>query len=277
MAIINARLLFIVPLCFTSIAFADDFFTPPLQQIKCVRRIIFVEDAHNKQFILKYPRSPNHALNDALGAEVGTSIGVNINHVKIFPPYDPSLGSVDKFPHHIKTLHTLVPGNEVRKMNNAISFFSIRAGLTNRAKLESLMTHKDLYKIVALDIFLNNSDRHNGNLFYDEENDHFYAIDMDALFCKKRLLATKAGNFIQGLDKKRLSPKAKAALKNLHKILDDLITLYPPEKLCELKKRLAAQAHYAYTTLEQENFRKLIEYNFNEIKRLQRRLSRLLG
>ena len=260
------------------IVFSDDFFTAPLQQIRRVNRIVFVEDAHNKQFVLKYPRSPNHALNDALGAEVGKSIGVNINDVKIFPPHDPSLSSVDIFPHHIKTLHTLVPGNEVRKMSAVItSFFSIRAGLNNKAKLESLTTHKDLYKIIALDIFLNNSDRHNGNLFYDEENDHFYAIDMDAIFYKKCLLATKAGNFIKGLLKKKLSAQETTALKNLHKILDDLMEQYPPEKLCELKKRLAAQADYAYSELEQETFRELVEHNFNEIKRLQRRLERLIG
>lgn len=279
----NPYVWLVVPLCFTSVTFAlieqaafDVVFTPPFKQIAYVKRIIFVEDADNQKFILKYPRSPNHALNDALGAHVGESIGTNINHVKIFPAHNLSLSSVDKFPDQIKTLHTLVPGNEVKKMSNINSKIKIKSGLMNKTKLANLTKHKDLYKIMALDIFLNNWDRHNGNLFYDMENDHFYAIDMDAIFCQQRLLATTACNFIKSLHKRNLYPEAKIALMHLYKNLQLLMVHYPLEKLCELKKSLAAEAHYEYTESEQENFRNLIEYNFHELQRLLRRLKRLL-
>ncbi|HLW72927.1 MAG TPA: hypothetical protein VKR54_02670 [Candidatus Babeliales bacterium] len=279
----NPYVCLVIQLCFTTVTFTSEqqsasnvFFTLPFKQIACVKRVIFVEDANNQKFILKYPRSPNHALNDALGAHVGESIGTNINHVKIFPPHDSSLSSVDRFPDQIKTVHTLVPGNELKKLGNINNKIKIKSGLINKSKLKNLTKHKDLYKIMALDIFLNNWDRHNSNLFYDIENDHFYAIDMDAIFCRQRLLATTACNFIKSLHKEKLSPEAKIALIQLYKNLQHLMVHYPPEKLCELKKNLAAEAHYAYSESDQETFQNLVEHNFHELQRFLRRLKRLL-
>jgi hypothetical protein len=276
MAIINIRLFFCILLWCANTVCADDFFTPPLRILKCIKRILFIEDANGKKFILKYPRTPNNALHDALGAHVGKVIGININDVQIFPPDEPSLSSVDIWPDQMKTVHAFVPGTEIRKMSKALKYFTLKGGLTTKIKLENITKHTDLYKIMALDIFLNNADRHNGNIFYDEDNDHYYAIDMDALFSRKGFLATRAGNFIKNFDKKRLSQKEKTVLKNLSRFLTYLMAEFPPERLCELKKELAEKAQYDYTKLEQETFKKLIEYNFIELKRFQRRLARLL-
>ncbi|HEX4068767.1 MAG TPA: hypothetical protein VHX42_01590 [Candidatus Babeliales bacterium] len=262
--------------CCTNII-ANVFFTPPLRHIKSIKRIFFVEDANNKKFILKYPRTPNNALHDVLGAEVGKAVGININDVQIFPPHEPSLSSVDIYPDQMKTVHAFVPGTEIRKMDVALKYFTLKGGLTNKAKLANITKHTDLYKIMALDIFLNNADRHNGNLFYDEKNNHYHAIDMDALFSRRGFLAARAGHFIKHFDKKRLSQKAKITLKKLYDFLDNLMTQFPPERLCELKKSIAAQAQYDYTELEQKTFQKLVESNFVELKRLQRRLARLLN
>lgn len=259
-------LLFVIQL------YADDFFTPPLQQIRCFNRIIFVEDARKEQFVLKYPRNPNCAVNDALGAIVGKFIGTQINDVKIFPPQSSSLSSVDKFPNKIKTLHTLVPGNEVKRMRDVLGYFSIKTGLTTKEKLRKIVKHKDLCNIIALDIFLNNGDRHNGNIFYDKDNNRFYAIDMDAIFRKKRLLAIKARKFIENLNTKKLSSQEKTVLKNLSQALHALMKQYPPKTLCLLKKRLAATAGYTYPESEQKTFRKLVEYNFEKIQKLQKQL-----
>ncbi len=264
--IILHGLLFVIQL------YSHDFFTPPLQQIRCFNRIIFVEDAHGNQFVLKYPRNPNCAVNDALGAIVGKFIGTSINDVQIFPPQSSSLSPVDKYPLKIKTLHTLVPGNEVKRMHDVLGYFSIKTGLTTKDKLRSIVKHKELCNIIALDIFLNNGDRHNGNIFYDKDNNRFYAIDMDAIFRKKRLLAIKATKFLEHLNKKKLSAQEKIALKNLSKALHALMMEYPPKTLCALKQSLAATAGYEYSTSEQKTFRKLVEYNFKKIQRLQRQL-----
>jgi hypothetical protein len=262
-------LLFVIQL------YADDFFTPPLQQTRCFNRIIFVEDAQGNQFVLKYPRNPNCAVNDALGAIVGKFIGTSINDVQIFPPQTPSLSSVDKYPHKIKTLHTLVPGNEVKKLRDVLGYFSIKTGLTTKEKLRNIVKYKDLCNIIALDIFLNNGDRHNGNIFYDKENNRFYAIDMDAIFRKKRLLAVKAHKFLEHLNTKKLTYQEKTALKNLSQALHALIKQYPPKTLCLLKKSLAAEAGYTYPKSEQKAFRKLVEHNFEKIKQLQKQLKQV--
>src|SRR5438445_3989322 len=42
--------------------------------------------------------------------------------------------------------------------------------------------HKQLPIIIGLDLFLCNTDRHGGNLFYDPQTDSFCAIDMDNIF-----------------------------------------------------------------------------------------------
>ena len=42
--------------------------------------------------------------------------------------------------------------------------------------------HVQLPIIVALDLFICNTDRHRGNLFYDAVTDTFCAIDMDDIF-----------------------------------------------------------------------------------------------
>jgi hypothetical protein len=142
--------------------------------------------------------------------------------------------------------------------------------------LRHLTKHKDLCDIVALDIFLNNDDRHYQNLFFDTRNNHYYGIDMDvilkhALYFGTRAIPSKKDLIIaldrdskdipsipkrstlflktHFQDKTTLSTediKDIAALKSVHTTLNTLIKTYPPEKIYTLWMDIAKQANYSY-------------------------------
>lgn len=100
--------------------------------------------------------------------------------------------------HHLKwpaTIHTIAAGETVRKQKtskyNAIRLKQhwSRPDINNEIGLTKMVInymtwHKQLPVIVALDLFIGNSDRHIGNLCYDPETDKFCAIDMDDTFNK---------------------------------------------------------------------------------------------
>jgi hypothetical protein len=262
---------------------AEAFFSGPLEATRIsyftyLSEFDYVTDTNNKKFILKYSR-PHLAITDALGTKMGEKV-CNINRIKIFPPHDASISSVDRNPDKTKTLHICVPGKEVRevirdhqKKNTehliCKNEFSIQYGLRNKETLETLTKHKDLAPIVALDIYVNNYDRHNGNIFYDEQSNHFYAIDMNTAFDGGYPLSTSTCCFVKQLNKQQLSQQEKQALMSVNKALHDLSSQYPPEKVCQLRTNLAEKAHHVYTTKNQEIFRNFVEDNFYNVKCLQ--------
>ncbi len=259
----------------------NKFFTSPLTKSNTqnhIRRIDFVQDANGKKFILKYPRHTEHAIAEALAAKIGKDVGVNINDVKICSPRDPAISSVDEYPSCAKTLHTIVPGKEVN--NTSYANITIQNPLGKKA-LHSLTLHKDLCKIVALDIYLDNWDRHNSNFFYDQQSNTFYAIDMDMILENDRnkfeRCATQTINFVKRLNKDNLSEAEKNALRRVNKTLHKLTSQYPPEKLQSTWMELAQEVHYKCHHSEQQRFNNLTEYNFKETQKLQKLLNSLLS
>lgn len=188
-SLIKLQSLFLVASLFiASFSFADNtFFTAPLTQIADLgygKDVYLVKDAQEKQFILKYNTkcfvsTSETSIHEALGAKIGMVAGIPINDVRIFAPYDTSLGCVDCYPHLSKTLHTVVPG---KIAYYAEVPYDVHIQYTGPETLTSFTHHIDLCKIGALDLFTSNVDRHNGNLFFDKQTNHFYAIDMDWIF-----------------------------------------------------------------------------------------------
>ena len=257
------------------------FFTAPLKTTNKRGRVDFVEDADGKKFILKYnTRGVEYAIHDTLGATVGQSVGVNINSVKIFPPQDTSISSVDRFPTMVKTLHTHVPGEQVCNIETMQKDIYIQGGLTHMDNLNSITKNKKLRKKAALDTYLDNWDGHIVNLFYDKDNDQFYAIDMDMIFCRNKdfLLSSGARRFLKFRKKyAQFSVEEKQALASVNKNLEKLTSEYPPEKLYDKRTEIAKEAHHTYNASEQEKFRTLIEHNFKETKRLQVLLNNIVN
>ena len=92
--------------------------------------------------------------------------------------------------------------------------------------------HSDLPCIVALDTFIGNSDRHDGNLCYDSETDMFCGIDMDDTFNKN--LCKVACDHVQAmLDDVNLifSFQEVAGFRQYMLTLEKLIDKFTPDKL----------------------------------------------
>ena len=140
----------------------------------------------------KDPKKLMAVIKDALSAWIAEIFEV-AHRVQVISSDENFPGKVKKF--LPATLHTLAPGKTVREQKNS-KFNALRLrqlwaratsfnekGLT-KPILHFMSWHRQLPIIVALDLFIGNSDRHCGNLCYDPEKDSFCAIDMDDTFNK---------------------------------------------------------------------------------------------
>lgn len=310
-----AQSLFFVATFFSAFSLiADVTFIEPLAQVKALgydKNVLLVQDANNKQFILKYntkidyiTSTPEPSIHEMLGAKIGLAAQININDVDIFPAHETSLRSVDIHPHLAKTLHTVVPGTEVGNIATPYTI-DICGALTSKRNLHSLTFHKNLCEIAALDIFTSNIDRHNYNLSFDTTNNEYHAFDMDwsffdvyyipnsdnlthipknlttfIQFLKKPLsvfLATNVYKFLQEIDPQQLSYNEIEALKTVNTTLEKLQTTYPPKKLYAEWMNIAHKVHYHYSHEKRQCIRYLIAYNHLEISKIRAQINRIIS
>lgn len=132
------------------------------------------------------------AARDKLGSRVAQSVNVLANHVEIIPINYSFPGKHD--PRSVATLHTFVSGTTIRDLPETSTVFQgslkqehknntpkNQRGLT-RNIITTMSQHPDLCKMVALDTFIANTDRHTANFMYDSTNDRFIAIDLENSF-----------------------------------------------------------------------------------------------
>jgi len=187
-------------------------------------------------------------LREALAAYIAQDL--NIAHsVEIISMKDNFPGKLHK--NLSATLHTIAPGKMVRDIQGKYSQLCIKQRcpkITNRwfdeIIVDHITWHKDLPVIVALDIFLCNTDRHKGNLFYDEIRDSFCAIDMDNIY--RRNLSLYACDNLEKMikDKKKFTAKEIEALKVVKNTMEFLLQKYSSGDLVTLLYIFAHQAGY---------------------------------
>lgn len=289
---IDARALHRAPVGFTY----DEPFFINTDKSPCLsfNSIAFVNDNNKQTFIIKSYHNSEHAIHEALGASVGTGVGIRINKVKIIPPH---INCVGKQNDCAATIHTCVPGIEVCNIDTMRNAFDVYGGLDCAAHLQSLVDYDDLCSIVALDIFLDNFDRHNGNLFFDDKTGLFYAIDMDRVFWPalafptgiiesydailwntygfEASISVKAYNFLVTLESATLSSQEIVALGHVRDWLNKLIVHYPCSKLYDLWMNLAQQAVYEYSSAKKGYIERLIDYNCSQAEHIVVELDRL--
>lgn len=199
-----------------------------VKQLKCERKISWAK-----------------IICEVVALEVGHAIGVPQNYVALIPAGVPFMGKDLAVP---ATVHTYVPGVRFDVYprdvfpNLAIKqrdHYGRRTGLT-RDLIYQMSRHKDLPALVALDTFVNNPARHKHNLFYEEQQDTFYGIDMGASFhkdlCKRSLKTIKT--LLQN-KKSLLSHAEGQALWVYCQTLKKLVVLYNPSELCYKLDRYA--------------------------------------
>jgi hypothetical protein len=268
--------------------FIDSNKTPLLS----FNHVAFVQDSNKITFVIKCYADAEHAIHEALGAYVGASLGMRINKVKIIPPHMRCVGKDDDC---VATIHTCVPGKEVEYIDNMNSRIDIKGGLTCSQHLQCLVEHDELCSIVALDIFLDNFDRHNGNLFFDAQTNHFYAIDMDRILWSalhfpnmiqpledgwdiKEVsnLATNAYNYLITLSSEQLSPQEMRALDHVRDWLNKLLDKYPSLTLFDLWMSLAQEATYVYIPVKKQYIKNLVDYNYCQVQSVIAQLDTLV-
>jgi hypothetical protein len=215
---------------------------------------------------------------DAIAAHIAEIFDRNMaNHVDIIP-------AGKNFPGKLyiswpATIHTLAPGKMVlaqwgayRKMNIKQGFIGFR-----RDMLSWMAKHTTLIKIVVLDTFVCNNDRHQGNLFYDPKRNWFCAIDMDSSY-KHNLCAMACKNFMGMINDRnlRLRDKELYALIEYKKYLDFLIKTFRPEDIVDMYDYFAHKAGFVegshlYKSSVGSELRRnktMIVQSYNDAKRL---------
>lgn len=163
-----------------------------------VNKAFFVEDRNGKQSVFKSADSPFETAAELLVSEIAGSIGAKVNQVRLLPGgaklkanalVDPGSDSY-KLKLTGSTLHDLVPGVPVGQQGTLPTSPPIYLPLglpinsrttDNQKTFRQSLSHPDLARIMALDVFTGNSDRHGGNLLYDEK-EGFYGVDHGLAF-----------------------------------------------------------------------------------------------
>src|SRR5260221_3930335 len=129
-------------------------------------------------------------IRDALAAYIAKDLGI-AHSVEIISPDNDINGKI--YQHCPATLLGIAKGKIIRHLAQDHKFFQLSLQQRNLNNLDEkilnkwlnetiisqITWHKQLPIIIALDLFVCNSDRHRGNLFYDDITDSFCAIDMD--------------------------------------------------------------------------------------------------
>lgn len=171
------------------------------------------------------------------------------------------------------TLHTLAPGETVRKQReskyNALRLKQQWAqapsfdekGLT-KVIINYMTWHWQLPIIVALDLFIGNSDRHCGNLCYDSDSDSFCAIDMDDTFNKDLCgLACKKIELMVKRNDNSFSKEEERALLQMKKTLKFLVSKHRPNDLINKLHYFAKKAGFAKgSKLYDDRIKKKLSY-----------------
>lgn len=177
---------------------------------------------------------------DALGAYIAKDLGIAPS-AQIIEAKENIPGKV--YPQLPAILQTLAHGKTVREQPESKYYkLSLKQRspeddqLVGRWLTETIINqmtwHKQLPIIIALDLFISNTDRHSGNLFYDPTTDSFCAIDMDCIFrCDIPAFACKKLDLMVNVYKKQFTIEEIEALTIVRDTLTFLLKKYTPKKI----------------------------------------------
>lgn len=124
--------------------------------------------------------------------------------------------------------------------------------------IHQITWHKQLPIIIGLDLFICNTDRHGGNLFYDLHTDSFCAIDMDNIF--RRDLPALACAKLQVMinHQKQFTHEEIEALKGVRDTIQFLLDRYTSKQLIAQLHFFIKQAGFSKRILRAEKMAKKI-------------------
>jgi hypothetical protein len=221
-----------------------------LRKIKAPHSKITVVKDHTGTFIIKQRDARSVAAQgmtvvEAWATHIARSLSIPGNDVVMIPASVPCKYKI--FNDAPATLHTFVPGKELDTLglpknftlNQRCKASSSKGGLTLEV-IKSMTLHRDLPPLLAVDTFVNNNNRHGGNVLYDDSTDRFYAIDFGAAL--RFNMCRKTAQNIKELLGHSFTQKEKMALASYRDTLKKLIGLYTPQKLEQLFQQYVENA-----------------------------------
>lgn len=194
---------------------------------------------------------------DCCAALIAKTVLLPVNQVKLLPSQEP--WSNCQWYKQLATLHQWAPGQSCedslpwegftvqQRFNTQGSLQWKRWGPVPENKkglsqqvITTMSCHNDLARIVAFDTFIGNGDRSLPNLYYNKEDQTFFAIDMAAAF--RRPLAQVAIKQLQRLSRKGFSQKELAGLKIYHQTLMELQKAISPSLVKNWLESLGKQS-----------------------------------
>jgi hypothetical protein len=212
---------------------------------------------NEKTYLVKQKKDYDKQLavvRDALAAYVAKTLRGIAHEIQVIGIQQQFSGKINQY--WPATLHTIAKGETVRKQPqckyNALRLRQFWAqapsfaeqGLT-KLIIEYMTWHQQLPSIIALDLFIGNSDRHCGNLCYDSATDKFCAIDMDDTFNKDLCkLACKKLKYMIKKEKVVFNKDEINALKHMRDTLKLLVHKHRPNEVIQQLRFFAQQAGF---------------------------------
>lgn len=236
-------------------------------------------DINGARYLVKQKRKQGFLLSavyDALGSYIAQSLDAALAHkVVIIPALKSFVGK--PYIQLPATLHTLASGRSLKGQRSPYKKMYMKQYLQDFSRdiITWMAKHRQLAKVVALDIFLCNHDRHRGNLFYNPRSDSFCAIDMDGLF--KECLARTAHQSLSRMAAYEWFPfttQETLALLELRNALEFLVNKYTPEDMIILFDKFIKEAgldfysHIKTLQAEIADTKRMIRQNYREVQEL---------
>lgn len=244
---------------------------------------------HKRRYIIKQKKDGARqimaVIREALASYIAKDLKI-AQSVQIIQAHDPIPGKM--YPSSPATLHTLAPGEMVSELHGHKYFLLCLKQRDAHGKkitgkwltdiiIDQITWHKHLALIIALDLFISNTDRNRRNIFYDELTDSFCAIDMENIY--RRNVATMACQKLHEMiyvHEKKFTQQEVEALGTVKYTLEFLLKKYPPYKIIARFDKYAALAGYVQDdsflskklTKKMEKHKRMISETYESVRTL---------
>jgi hypothetical protein len=259
--------------------------------------IVFIIDDKGNQYVVKQEKNPYLQrqyciVSEAVSAYVAQSIGLFSQRVQIIPVGVPFPGKF--ITKRAATVHTFVVGDTIRSMaksSNKYEKLDIKQDTDSSTPAERqgfnertifwMAQHPDLTAICAFDTFMSNPDRNKANTIRNEDDDHFYVIDMAGVYdifsgrkSVSEIACQQVTLMIEG--HKKFSQQELAAIIRYRETLKKLIAEFPPQRMIILfehffkQTRIVAGPLFSTQDIDKvlSAYKRAIKQSYVEVKRL---------
>lgn len=232
--------------------------------------LLKLEDEQGK-YILKQTKGGNektfiNVVLERFGTIISKEAGVECNGVTIISK--DKCKKIKPYENRPATLHVFIEGEKMKyveefqkaQLKQDSRYVKIK-GFT-REMIKDMSQHPYFSKIVALDAFIGNRDRHRGNILIDS-NKNFYAIDFGAILSVN--LFEVAQKNLKSIDRHGFSPNEIEALKIYRDTLDKLYSRYSYDSLVSLFDECINETGFTDIELQEGKTKHLITHYKNFI------------